>query len=282
VKIVVPPPPLPTPVPVFPNFPRPAGQAFYYPPYTAASGSTPYGQTSGAFPYAMGPQGAQIPAGTYGGVLNYVPAMPTPNPASSTAVSTPAVSGSTTPTFTAAPIPTANTTVTGPNALTSVQASTSQSLSASSSKQTPRQTPSQPLFQPTNYIHYSPQVTEAATTSIGAMPPPAAPPEPQPTERIEKMARNYVVHELSQHEGVPVPQWTETMTAMFGGSVKWDEVKVYVGKNRPLCMCFSVAVVFFQFHISSLFGQPDQNRHVPLQEGMRSIGIPGPEFHTRM
>jgi vacuolar protein sorting-associated protein 72 len=246
VKIVVPPPPPPPPVPAFPNFPRPAGQAFYYAPYTTASGPMPYGQSSAAFPYALGPQGVQIPAGAYGGASNYTPAVPTPN--SATAASTPTASGSTTPTFTAAPTTSASPTVTVPNASTSMQASTSQSLPvSSSSKQTLQQTPSQPLFQPTNYIHYSPQVTEAITASAGAMPPPVAPPEPQPTERIEKMARNYVVHELSQHEGVPMPQWTETMTAMFGGYVKWDEVKVYVGKNRPLCMYFSVAVVFVSF-----------------------------------
>lgn len=228
-EVKVLPPPLPPPVPVFSNYSRPAG-AYYYAPYTTASGSTSYGQGSGAYPYAMGPQAMQVPAGTYPGASNYMPTVPT-NAAPSTSTSTPSVSRSATPTSTAAP--STGMTV----ASTSLLASTSQTQPApSSSMRRPQQSQSQSqlLFQPTNYIPYSPQVTEAIASSTGTILPLPASPEPQPIERTEKVAKNYVVHELSQYEGVPKPPWTETMVAMFGDHVKWDEVKVYVGKSRPL------------------------------------------------
>jgi hypothetical protein len=56
---------------------------------------------------------------------------------------------------------------------------------------------------------------------------------PVPKEKVEK---NYVVIETRQSESAPLPTWKQTMEAMFGDHVKWDEVKVYSGKNRPLCM----------------------------------------------
>jgi vacuolar protein sorting-associated protein 72 len=127
-----------------------------------------------------------------------------------------------------------------------VQPLTSQTQPTSSSSiQPPQQSHSQSFFQPTNYIPYSSQVTEAIASSADTIPPLPAPPEPQPTERREKVAKNYVVHELSQYEGVPQPPWTETMTAMFGDHVKWDELRVYVGKSRPLCACSFIFVLNF-------------------------------------
>ncbi len=59
--------------------------------------------------------------------------------------------------------------------------------------------------------------------------------QPQPIEKLETVAKNYVIHELDQHEGIRKANWTETMQAMFGEHVRWDEVKVYVGKGRPMC-----------------------------------------------
>lgn len=65
---------------------------------------------------------------------------------------------------------------------------------------------------------------------------PAEPvPEPEPEYRLETVTKNYVIHELAQQTGAPKPTWAENMQAMFGDHVKWDEVKAYVGKNRPLC-----------------------------------------------
>jgi len=52
--------------------------------------------------------------------------------------------------------------------------------------------------------------------------------------RLETIAKNYVVHELAQQRGTAKPTWAETMQSMFGDHVKWDEIKVFVGKGRPL------------------------------------------------
>ncbi|KII94448.1 hypothetical protein PLICRDRAFT_88667 [Plicaturopsis crispa FD-325 SS-3] len=60
------------------------------------------------------------------------------------------------------------------------------------------------------------------------------PPSPPQIERTEKMTRNYIVHELSQSESAQRPRWKDTMDAMFGDHVAWDDVKVFVGKSRPL------------------------------------------------
>ncbi|KAF7330398.1 hypothetical protein MVEN_02478300 [Mycena venus] len=69
-----------------------------------------------------------------------------------------------------------------------------------------------------------------------------------PTTRIEKVARNYVVHEETQNPEILnagrtnrsqnpsnlKPTWTATMTALFGSHVDWEDVKVYTGKGRPM------------------------------------------------
>lgn len=60
----------------------------------------------------------------------------------------------------------------------------------------------------------------------------AAPPPSR--ERLDRVAKSYVVHELDQVEGVRRPGWEDTMEAMFGDHVNWGEVKVFTGKNRPL------------------------------------------------
>lgn len=52
--------------------------------------------------------------------------------------------------------------------------------------------------------------------------------------RTEKVTRNYLVHELDQREEIPKPRWEETMGAVFGDHVKWDEIKVYTSRHRPL------------------------------------------------
>ena len=77
--------------------------------------------------------------------------------------------------------------------------------------------------------------TSASPAATLATPPLAASQQPQPIEKIETVTKNYVVHELGQHEGVRKANWTETMKAMFGDHVRWDEVKVYTGKGRPMC-----------------------------------------------
>lgn len=60
--------------------------------------------------------------------------------------------------------------------------------------------------------------------------------------RSEEVCKNYVIHELSQ--SIPSkPPWKDTMSAMFGEHVKWDEVKVFTAKGRPLGACFLSAMI---------------------------------------
>ncbi|KAG2134573.1 YL1 nuclear protein-domain-containing protein [Suillus bovinus] len=61
---------------------------------------------------------------------------------------------------------------------------------------------------------------------------PVQPPLAQ--ERMVDVCRNYIVHELSQDPSAAKPPWKDTMSAMFGDEVKWDEVRVFTGKQRPL------------------------------------------------
>ncbi|KAN0082575.1 YL1 nuclear domain containing protein [Tylopilus felleus] len=62
---------------------------------------------------------------------------------------------------------------------------------------------------------------------------PPTPTAPFIAHRSEDVCKNYVIHELSQ--SVPSkPPWIDTMSAMFGDHVKWDEVRVFTGKGRPL------------------------------------------------
>ena len=78
----------------------------------------------------------------------------------------------------------------------------------------------------------SPATTVITQTQLAAIPQSQ---QPQPIEKLETVAKSYIIHELGQHEGVRKANWTETMKAMFGEHVRWDEVKVYVGKGRPMC-----------------------------------------------
>ncbi|KAG6371260.1 YL1 nuclear protein-domain-containing protein [Boletus reticuloceps] len=62
---------------------------------------------------------------------------------------------------------------------------------------------------------------------------PPAPTVPLVAHRNEDVCKNYVIHELSQ--SIPSkPPWKDTMSAMFGNHVQWDEMKVFTSKGRPL------------------------------------------------
>lgn len=63
-----------------------------------------------------------------------------------------------------------------------------------------------------------------------------APTAPQRVEKTVVQERNYAIHELGQNEDAPMPQWKETMAAMFGDHVKWEDLRVYASKGRPLGM----------------------------------------------
>ncbi|KAF8169952.1 YL1 nuclear protein-domain-containing protein [Pholiota molesta] len=89
---------------------------------------------------------------------------------------------------------------------------TTQQAPSAQPQQTPTQTdqPSKPLAEPESI------------------------PPSEPEFRSETVTKNYVVHELAQQRGTPKATWAETMQAMFGDHVKWDEIKVFTGKGRPL------------------------------------------------
>ncbi|KAI0317910.1 YL1 nuclear protein-domain-containing protein [Amylostereum chailletii] len=76
----------------------------------------------------------------------------------------------------------------------------------------------------------------------GLVPPPSIdplhassiPPIDPPPPKKETVTRNYVIHEASQGDDARKPGYMDTMSALFGDHVKWDELKVYGTKNRPL------------------------------------------------
>ncbi|KAH9949471.1 YL1 nuclear protein-domain-containing protein [Amylocystis lapponica] len=108
-------------------------------------------------------------------------------------------------------------------------------------------------YTPPTYFHpsasqypaYPPSTSSVSAVSAGqslqsyyyqAYGPPYAPamPPPGPTERTEKVTRNYVIHELAQSEDARRPLWPSTMKALFGEHVNWEELRVYTSKGRPL------------------------------------------------
>ncbi|KAH7910015.1 YL1 nuclear protein-domain-containing protein [Hygrophoropsis aurantiaca] len=48
------------------------------------------------------------------------------------------------------------------------------------------------------------------------------------------VCKNYVIHERSQSNSSTKPLWKDTMAAMFGDHVRWEELRVFTGKQRPL------------------------------------------------
>jgi hypothetical protein len=53
------------------------------------------------------------------------------------------------------------------------------------------------------------------------------------TTEAGKVVKNFVVHELDQAEDTDSPSWKDTMQALFGQDIAWDELRVYVGRGRP-------------------------------------------------
>lgn len=105
---------------------------------------------------------------------------------------------------------------------------------------TPYQYPPQYPTQPMSSTSQPPNLPQPQLqTSYYYNPTPAPPPPPpEPITRIEKQGKNYVIHELSQSTPAVKPAWYQTMAALFDeeqDEKRWEEMKVYVGKNRPLC-----------------------------------------------
>ncbi|KAK7688124.1 hypothetical protein QCA50_008494 [Cerrena zonata] len=120
-------------------------------------------------------------------------------------------------------------------------------LSASTSGSLAQTTSSYPPFSAPYSSSYPPQSSVFHTSTPYTYSPHPQPPPPsttplstptpqklEPEYRMEKVSKAYLIHELSQSENAPRPPWSTTMRALFGNHVNWDEVKVYVGKGRPL------------------------------------------------
>lgn len=77
-------------------------------------------------------------------------------------------------------------------------------------------------------------------------------PAPPMVERVEKMCKNYVIHEVppppQSHNSLLThstykPSWQDTMSALFGEDVNWAELRVWTGRGRPLGMSFCLNVL---------------------------------------
>ncbi|KAI0344196.1 hypothetical protein BDW22DRAFT_1406600 [Trametopsis cervina] len=106
---------------------------------------------------------------------------------------------------------------------------------------TPPVNPSYPVYTPPPTSSYQPIASQPSSSQMTFVNYSYAQPSPTPVyvppplvEKVETVAKNYIVHELSQREGVSKPLWKDTMAAMFGDHVRWEELKVYTGKGRPL------------------------------------------------
>ena len=81
------------------------------------------------------------------------------------------------------------------------------------------------------YPHSPPQPPTPSTSNA------TRPLEPLPAvvQRKRKVAKNYVVLENAQTGKAPRVTWKQTMEGMFGDHVRWEDVRAYSTKNRPMC-----------------------------------------------
>ncbi|KAG5636002.1 hypothetical protein H0H81_009429 [Sphagnurus paluster] len=235
-------------------------------------GQTPFTYSAGVYPHmAYGSAGGSMGAGTSTPARTGAAATTTPVGTSATATAMPV---GTSATATAKPAGTtpASTSATATVSAGTTTATTTTSMPvinpASGISQTPTPAPTQTQSQTTPYQRamYNPYLahlqlqqqqqqqqssssstpstsTSATATTTNpatpAIPTPLylyPPPVQAPTEieRTETVTKNYLVHELGQEKGTPRPQWGDTMAALFGDHVVWDDVKVFVGRGRPL------------------------------------------------
>ncbi|CDO71734.1 hypothetical protein BN946_scf184920.g18, partial [Trametes cinnabarina] len=96
----------------------------------------------------------------------------------------------------------------------------------------PPQSP--PYTQTSPFQQWPPPLPPPAVYHAPSPQPPPPPPPREPIIRTEKVAKQYVVHELEQSDKAPRPSWNSTMTAMFGDHADWEHMRVYTTKGRPL------------------------------------------------
>ena len=92
---------------------------------------------------------------------------------------------------------------------------------------------------PTIHYPHSPSQPHTSSTSSATRP---LEPLPAIVQRKRKVTKNYVVLENAQTEKAPRVTWKQTMEGMFGDHVKWEEVKAYSTKNRPMCELVSYLI----------------------------------------
>jgi hypothetical protein len=53
-----------------------------------------------------------------------------------------------------------------------------------------------------------------------------------PLNSRTEVSKNYIIHETSEDEIATRPPWKDTMAAMFGNHVKWEDMKAYVSRGH--------------------------------------------------
>ena len=108
---------------------------------------------------------------------------------------------------------------------------------------TPQSTTPAPTLIPTLYA--PPPPTLSAVPGVIQQPASTHPPVSIPPPPIEiDVCKNYVIHELGQSQTTKKPLWKDTMYAMFGDHVAWEDLRVYMGKNRPLCTYTNLTLLY--------------------------------------
>lgn len=143
--------------------------------------------------------------------------------------------------------------------------------------------PSSPSAYTSAYPHpptlqYSPSPSRPHISSTSSA---TRPLEPLPTivQRKQKIAKNYVVLENAQTEKAPRVTWKQTMEGMFGDHVRWEDMRVYSTKNRPLCeLVFRLLVSSSSLPVRL---QRARERGVRLQDWLPTTWIHKLASHTR-
>lgn len=87
---------------------------------------------------------------------------------------------------------------------------------------------------PSSYFAPSAAVQALSQPQPQHQPQPQPQPQPQAQSmKTEKVNKNYLMHKVD--EDMPLPDWGEMMSTIFGSHVNWEEVKVFTGKHRPIC-----------------------------------------------
>jgi hypothetical protein len=110
--------------------------------------------------------------------------------------------------------------------------------------------------------------------------------------RTEEVSKNYIIHETSQDETATRPPWKDTMAAMFGDHVKWEDMKAYVSRGRPLCKLSNLYRIFeseepYSSTRAAMFhnGPPCAIRRSPYQPTLRytsSLSYTHDDFKPRI